>query len=314
MCNYGIGSPQLPTAEEILAQLSGVSDSLMRKVRVLLLSTNGSVLSQNNVEESVLVEILKFAQNSPAETIIIETHIDTLSEKRLKMLRSHIPQKRIILEIGLESADPFVQKNCFLKEIPMGHIQRMLDIAPEYRIDFQFNVILGAPFLTSKEQIDDSEATIRWIIAKGAMTALFPMNIKPYTLLHFALDNRMYKPISHWAVPYLLNRFTEDELGNIDLAWYGNRQITYDDPTAITVFPSDCEACRSILQEFYHTYVSTTDGIRRRYAVKKVLRDARCDCINAEILNYNPPTTERGERVLRAHELLIRALEKDALL
>lgn len=315
MCNYGMGSAHRPDKNAIMMQLESLLRNVKSPVRTLLLSTNGSILDQNSIDKELLFEVLEFAENSTAETIIIETHIDTLSEARFQMLRQYIPKKFIIIEVGLESSDNYVQKYCYLKELPMNKLSQALSIAQNYDIRFQLNVIMGAPFLSRREQIKDAEKSIRWSLEKGAMVTLFPMNIKPFTLLRYALEQGICHPISHWSIPLLLERFTEAELERIDLAWYGNRQIEYDDTHANTIFPTDCNKCHSFIQDFYHTYITATNGSIRRAAVAAVLSSANCDCFAREIdlINYMYDS-HREERVHNLHCLLVDSLKKSKIL
>ena len=315
MCNYGTGAKHKLNTWQITQQLNLIKRQISQNFHTLLLSTNGSILDRHDVGKNILEEVYKIAENLTFETIIIETHLDTLSQEKLSSLRSRFPKKQIILEIGLESSNSFVQEYCFLKNIPLEQVQWLLKIASNYNIGIQVNVILGAPFLSRAEQIEDAEKTIRWVLDKGALVALFPMNIKPFTLLNFAFQNNIYAPISHWAVPILLSHFTGDELERIDLAWYGNREIRYDNPDIVTTLPIDCELCRDILLHFYQAYVLAKNGNARHNAVEKVLCSSRCDCLNTVLSSLNVCQAEQLDiRVKRLHERLICLLKKESVI
>lgn len=313
MCNFGIGSERRPESNCVLSQMCSVLDNLHGSIHTILLSTNGSVLDRNNVGEDLLFSILRYVELSSIESIIIETHIDTVTEAQMLMLRKYLPTKNIILEVGLESSNCFIQKYCYLKEIPMNNLFRLMRIADKYCISFQFNVILGAPFLTRKEQIDDTYNTICWVLDKGAMVTLFPMNVKPYTLLEYALNCGIYEPISHWCVPLLLSKFGCEDLEKIDLAWYGNRQITYND--SHTVFPTDCHACHDIIQGFYHAYIGSDNGYDRHASVAQVLTHSPCTCLENEIKKAKiEPSFSQESRVCHLHNMLVGYLKHDKVL
>lgn len=313
MCNFGIGSEHRTEINCVLRQISSVLGNLHGPIQTLLLSTNGSVLDRNSVDEELLSRILRYVELSSIKSIIIETHVDTVTETQMLMLRQLLPTKNIILEIGLESSNCFIQKYCYLKEIPMNNLLYLMRIADNYGISFQFNVILGAPFLTRKEQIDDTYSTICWALERGAMVALFPMNVKPYTLLKYALECGIYEPISHWCVPLLLNKFGCEDLERIDLAWYGNRQIPYND--SCTVFPTDCYACHGVIQDFYHTYVGSADGYDRHASVEQVLAHPPCTCLENEIKQINIETAfPKENRVRHLHDMLVESLKRNKIL
>lgn len=312
MCNYGSGAP-IQSRKALESQFDAHIFAIGADLKTLILCTNGSFLDDRNVPIDIQESLMKRAQASVASTVIIETHVDTLSMDKLRMVRQNIPSKEIILELGLESADPFVQKNCYLKEIPLEHLAAVMNCAQQKGFLFQLNVILGAPFLTVSEQIDDTERAIRWALDHHALSALFPMNIKPYTLLQYVYSKNLYAPISHWAMPLLLARFSPDELARIDLAWYGNRQIEYDTAGIATVFPRDCPQCSHLLQSFYQSYVLTPDGIERRAFVDHVLSvgSTRCDCMEQECTAQHDSSEFREDRVMKLHKVLETELRRD---
>lgn len=312
MCNYGSGSPihsKLALESQFDTHISEIGSAL----KTLILCTNGSFLDDRNVPPDIQKSLMQRAQASVASTIIIETHVDTLTAEKLRVVRQNIPSKKIIIELGLESADPFVQKNCYLKEIPLAQLAVTMDLAQQADFLFQLNVILGAPFLTVLDQMDDAERAIRWALDHHALAALFPMNIKPYTLLQYAYSRGLYAPISHWAMPLLLARFSPEELSRIDLAWYGNRQIKYDSIGITTIFPRDCPLCSELLQNFYESYVLTEDGEDRRTFVDHVLSAGSiiCDCLARECAEQQGNFGLREERVLRLHQVLEANLRND---
>lgn len=312
MCNYGSGEP-IQSRVALESQFDAHISAMGLELKTLILCTNGSFLDDRNVPPDIQESLVRRAQASIASTVIIETHVDTLTAEKLSMVRQNVSSKEVILEVGLESADSFVQKNCYLKEIPLGHLETVMGYARQLGFLFQLNVILGAPFLTASEQMDDAERAIRWALDHHALAVLFPMNIKPYTLLHYAYSKGLYAPISHWAMPLLLARFSPAELARIDLAWYGNRKIEYDTAGITTIFPRDCPQCKSFLQSFYQSYVLTEDGADRRALIEYVLSAglAGCDCMEQERAAQHGASESRNNRVLRLHKVLEAELRCD---
>lgn len=280
MCNYG-HTDLMPPRKQLELECEHILSDNQGRFQKLFLCTNGSFLDDWNVPVSLQKFLIRKAQESDAPLIIIETHPDTITPQKLSMLRSFIPQKQILLELGLESSDTYVQNECYLKNIPRELLENALHLGKNAGFCFQLNVMLGAPFLTASEQFKDAENTLRWVLGHKAAAALFPMNIKPFTLLKKAYENGIYSPVSHWMVPLLLQKFSPDELGLIDLAWYGNRQIEYASSAQTTIFPADCPLCHQLLQDFYRSYVCTDDGEVRYQLVKSVLYAGgrHCDCL-----------------------------------
>lgn len=112
------------------------------------------------------------------------------------------------------------------------------------------NILVGIPFLSTQEQIEDALTSIEWCIKnKIDEIDLFPINIKPYTLLEELYKSNDYDVISHWELIEVLNRVPEDYLSKIFLAWYGNRNLKYDNEVH-SIFPKSCFKCHNNLMEF----------------------------------------------------------------
>lgn len=312
MCNYGIGTA-ITSYEQAESQFDDYISAMGHNLKTLILCTNGSFLDDKNIPPDTQRFFLLKAQSSCASTIIIETHLDTLSPDKLQLIRNYIPSKTVILEIGLESANPFIQKHCYLKEISTETLTHIMKSAKKMGFLFQLNVILGAPFLPSREQIADAEYTIRWGLSHDALIALFPMNIKPYTLLQYAYLHNLYRPISHWAMPLLLARFSSEELERIDLAWYGNRQIQYQKKRMATIFPRDCSSCHHVLQDFYNSYMLSDNGAIRYMLVNQVLSNGTksCSCMKKELKALSSTLVFQEKHVLQLHYSLFSALHQE---
>lgn len=276
MCNYGSSMP-LSSADQARAEAEQILHDHGKGIQKILLCTNGATLDPRCVPFPVLDVLLNLAQTCEAERVIIETHVDTIGREILEHIRS-IVKKPVLLELGLESADSFVQHNCYLKDIPTEQIEKAIRLGKALGFDFQLNLMLGAPFLSRKEQLQDAEDSIRWALARAEYVTLFPMNIKDYSLLRFAYEKGIYEQISHWMMILLLDRFDGNDLCRIDLAWYGNRDIDYEGMANETVFPTSCPACKNMLYDFYERFNSGSSPEERRVIVTDTIRKGRIAC------------------------------------
>ena len=140
MCNYGSGVP-IHSRKILESQFDVIVSAMGDKLEILILCTNGSFFDDKNVPPDVQRSLLARAQDSSASMIIIETHLDTLLPDKLQLVRDYIPSKTVILEIGLESSDPFTQKYCYLKEISLDKLTTVMKNAQKMGLMFQLNVI-----------------------------------------------------------------------------------------------------------------------------------------------------------------------------
>lgn len=304
MCNFGTIDASY-SDEKILFEVDKFLSSNINKFRTVLLCTNGSFLDSGNISVSLRDKLLNKINNSTVNTVIIETHVDTLSFNLLEDIKKQLPKKSIIIEVGLETINTFIQKNCYLKSISVKKLSKMIKYGEHLHIRFQLNIILGAPFISRFDRFNDTRKTIQWALDNNALVTLFPMNIKPYTLLQYAYLNELYKPISHWEVPLMLDFFDDSDLANIDIAWYGNREIEYDNHEK-TIFPTDCALCHTYLQKFYSSYTNSKDGKTRKQLVRSLLKQGKSICRCLESVNQSFVETENSinNQVMASHQKL----------
>ena len=272
MCNYGIGT-SISNTTSFLAEVEQLLADATFKT--LLFSTNGSVLDDRNIPWSTLQALLLCAVHSKAETIIIETHIDSITDEKLNWLANALSGQKLVIEVGLESTDSFVQTNCFLKPINIADLLQIIHQAKLRQIEVQCNVLLGAPFLSTAQQLRDVEQTIRWCLLQGVSVVVFPVNIKPFTTLWYLHHRGGYPQLSAWALVWLLNRFTMQELQKIDIAWFGNRMDGYRECTIPQpILPTGCPLCNQRLQDFFNAYMLYTQGEQRLALLTQLLKHA----------------------------------------
>ena len=85
------------------------------------------------------------------------------------------------------------------------------------------------PFLSTKEQIQDSVQSIIWCFQNNVdRISLFPMNIKPYTLLYKLYETKKYSPVLHKDFIEVLKQIPKDCIDKIYLCLYRNRQLYYN--------------------------------------------------------------------------------------
>ena len=268
MCNYGVGE-SVTDLQEFSRQLQELLQAAQPER--LLVSTNGSILDTHTLPEAARQVLLAAIADTTAHTVILETHPETVTEQVLQEITQALPNKHIILEIGLESAQEWVRVNCLGKPLTEKVVYHTLRSAAAFGMDVQCNVLLGTPFLSLSEQIWDAEQTIRWCLAQGCQTAVFPMQVRAYTLLERVWQQGIYQPPPRWALVQLLCRFTPGELYKIDIAQYH----TLD---AAEPHPMECSYCRPALQRLLTHYAVAGTG---RWNVLQNFLDyetTHCEC------------------------------------
>lgn len=278
MCDYGGG--RAITAEEAISELKRALDKASGPVREILLGTCGSILDEREIAPPVLNAVLKTVQDSDVPTVILETHYTTVTPQILERLQAALPNQEVVLELGFESADPWVLEHSLCKYMDLDGLARTVSLIRSFGMAAVLNVFLGAPFLTPERQIQDSLNSIAWAIAHGASRAVvFPANIKPNTLLGQMYHEGTYRRISHWMLIELLSRLDNELLGKIELAWYGDRQEARCALEAIP--PESCPACHRKLMDFYEAFIGDFDPCFRRTLLANLCGKTVCSCREA---------------------------------
>lgn len=279
MCDYGAKLETAGTSEYI-DKASDVLNDLDYSVDTILLSTNGSFLDESQIPLELLCSILEQISKSHVKYVEIETHYKDVSPERLALLKHFLPNKKIMIEMGLETINPKYQSYIVMKGVSIPAFEKTIALIQNMEMDVECNVMVGLPFLSEKEQFEDALATVQWVFEHQCTPVLFPVNIKPYTLLMDMYQSGHYVPISHWMIPVLLDSLTTEQLEQITVAWYGNREDIYSTSSMRTIFPVSCDRCKVQIAEFYIRFLHTKSGTDRKKVLEKLFSSMRCNCSN----------------------------------
>jgi len=280
MCDYGFGRP-LDCTDEVLSKIdSMLAEKVTDEINSILIGTYGSVFDPNEISPNMLDEILYRIEKTNVETVIFETHYTTITTEVLKRVNDLLQNKKIVIEMGLESADENVQKLSLNKFIDLNKFKTTINLIHSFDMEVTVNVLLGAPLLTTKEQIDDCLYTINWSFENSADTVvLFPVNVKPYTLLYYWYTKGRYLPISQWLFIELLNNIDYKLLNKIALSWYGNRKMDYVESVYHAECPADCPTCHNEIMKFYEEFIEEESSQTRRKKIDQILVIGQnCSC------------------------------------
>lgn len=276
MCDYGIGS-NITRLELEKAFDEAMSES-KNEVKILLLNTYGSVLDYTEISHECFVALLKKVKNSNIKTIIFETHYNTISREKLELIKNELNDKFILFELGLETSDEQIRENNLLKKIDNNKFIEIIKLVYSYNMGIIVNLLVGTPFLSPMEQLNDVLNSIEWCMKNEVDEIdLFPINIKPYTLLQELYESDEYEVISHWLLVEVLNRIPLEYLSKIYLAWYGNRELEYSNGEH-SIFPISCSNCYSSLMEFYSNFLANDDVSYRKQLIDNLISQTTCSC------------------------------------
>ena len=268
MCNYGHG--KAPETDILLEKLYRILDEAEKMpTESILLGASGSFLDTNEIPEILQDLILAAVLHSRIPNVIIETHYRSINKAALERMARRLPNRKVELEIGLESANSWLRTHILNKDIDSDAFENIIASAHRFGITITINLLLGIPFLSESAQLADTRSSIQWVLSKGAdYIVVFPVNIHPYTLFEWLYEKKKVRSTSLWLLFYLLAELDEHELEHISVSWYGNRTIRYADRSSIPLHA--CDSCRNALVNFFDDFSQNKDTLHRQTAIAKM--------------------------------------------
>lgn len=279
MCDYGIASKNKPV-REYLYEMDQAIKSCSDTIRFLMLCTNGSIFDENQVERELLEGAMDLAAKCAIPKIQLESHYLDINIERLNMVKEKLKDKKVIIALGLETVNQEYQDLIIGKRIKLDDFEEKIALIKSFGFSIELNIMLGLPFLSPREQFMDALNTLKWVYSHQCRPVLFPINIKPYTLLMEMYKTGRYGPVSHWLIFLLLEQLTEEELSQIILVWHGNRMENYADPSLHQIPPAACGECLPIIEGFYTDFAAADSGYERHRILDDILHKPSCDCMH----------------------------------
>ncbi|MEW5982599.1 MAG: hypothetical protein AB1806_09535 [Acidobacteriota bacterium] len=220
-------------------------DSIEGPVDELLVSPSGSMLDESEVPLDARRSIFELMASFRAPKVCIETRAETVSQDTLDELSATIPGKGIAVEMGVESSSPWVRRFCINKMGTANAFSHAVGLLKERRMRVYANLALGNAFLSPAEAVADASRSVEWVLENGADLALvFPMHVKPYTLLEWLYRRSWYHPPSLWSLVEVLVRTKSTSLLAVSAAWF---RCDHARELGMLASPSSCDRCRTRL-------------------------------------------------------------------
>lgn len=300
MCDYGVATQKQDVTifiEEMLRIYS-----LFPNVDALMLCTNGSFLDDKQIPLYFQEEIMKRANTLSCKKIYIESHYSTITDSKLRLIKEIFKDKTVKIELGLETINSFYQEYILNKKISIKQLEKVIKKIQNYGCIPIINLLLGLPFLNEKEQVEDILNSINWCIEHQTKMVIFPINIKPHTLIYYLYQNKMYSSISQWEIIYVLSLINENYLSSIDIAYWGNRDESYENE--MIIFPYSCPKCQHLIYDFYPKYLSTDNSKDRKKFINDLLEKTECNCFQLFQSKLVRSDSDIKKRIEKAHTRL----------
>lgn len=300
MCNFQSISAydQTISKENILNQVNWALKKLMTKVPrpYLHLTSSGSFLDPNEIDDEILVEILQTLEKSGVRLLSTESRPEfVLNEQRLETMSQNF-DGTISIGIGLESSDDFIRNFCLNKGFRTKTFKKAVDLLKKHNISFHSYILLGKPLLSTYEDIEDTVRTIQFSVDLGGIAIVRLVNLQPYTLIHWLHQRNMYELPKLWSALRVLESLAETERQKV---WI--KGIDKDAPAPIE-FAMNCEICTSTIHNAIVGW-----NITRNYQIIEQVVDC-CDCKADWESSYIKPRESAEKHIMQTYQEILNEL------
>lgn len=305
MCNYGASSHV--SAEDMIEYVREGLSTLDEDERMMLLvSPSGSMFDDWEVPAEAREAIFRLVRDTKCSTYICETRVETLTEERVEHYADLLNNKDACIELGLESAHPWILKYCVNKSLSLDEYRQAILLLRKYQVTSIANVMLGNAFLSHSEAIEDAVQSVRWAFSQRTdLCVVFPAHVKRWTLLQWLWEHGMYSPPSLWSLVEVLARLGPRLTPRVPISWYKTYYEESDgiDPIEGIFYlcsPSTCAACQPVVMELLDTYRDTQD-----FGVVEELMSIECECKRVWRSSLEAEeSVPLKERVARSYEVI----------
>jgi archaeosine synthase beta-subunit len=254
------------TPQDHIRQFREESKKLDFKDAPLLnIFNNGSFFNDNEIDPLARTEILKMiSANRDIKMLVLETRPEYVNEEKINEVKRLVPDLHVEIAIGFELKNDTYRSICLNKGFSLETYNRAAEIITK-QLNLRSYVFLKPPFLTEKESIDETVATVEHAFNVGSTTvSLEACTIQDYTLTKYLYDAGLYIPPRLWSILEVIKRSRQ--------ANHGNKLIVglfqfYPSPQSV---PQNCPLCSETVMEGIRQYNRTLDAL--------VLNELHCDC------------------------------------
>lgn len=286
-CSYGAKNVRL-TPKIVSEEMDKFRTAILAKrnagedIYAVLLDSVGSILDKNEFPEDCLEELFKkldqlLEEIKSIESVSFETHYQTLGsydengqyvasdaiEKLIDFKAKHSNIQTFVVELGFETANGELRDNLLFKHIDDKTYKEAVELLHKNGIEVEANVMATLPFLTQKEQIEQSASSIVQALTSYEdggygidSVTLFPLNVRKHTFCEYVFGaqqqyskqykveppNFMQQTFPIWSMVATLNALIEsgheELLSRVSVAWFGGRELSSD---GSELFPEDWE-------------------------------------------------------------------------
>jgi archaeosine synthase beta-subunit len=237
------------TAEDFVKQFYAAfrSDSL-DSYQLISVYNSGNWFANREIPPLARQRMYQAIARSHCEGVMVESLPQFITPQVMEEARTHLGKKRLIVAIGLQSADDTVRNVCVNTTCTREQFERATRLLEEYGYTARAYLMVKPPFLTEREAVDDTVASIRYVAELGYEdVSICPTRIAPYTLAAELEKRHLYSAPSLWTIVDILKQ--AHPICNIRVTC-----LDLDGKDSDTIYPRTCPSCTPVLLAALQAY------------------------------------------------------------
>ncbi|NWF95093.1 MAG: archaeosine biosynthesis radical SAM protein RaSEA [Candidatus Thorarchaeota archaeon] len=209
MCSYLLdGNSVPPSSEDIVTQFRTALQDLQGEQPpfVVKIYTSGSFLDPSEVPADARRRILEMiSAEQDVRQVVLESRPEYVTEASLVEVRHLLGDRLVELGMGLETINDSIRSMCINKGFTYAQFADAVRLALDHGVGTRAYVLLKPPFLTERDALLDSTATIEEAIRLGVSSvSVNPVDIQRDTLVERLWSSGEYRPPWLWTVVEVL--------------------------------------------------------------------------------------------------------------
>jgi archaeosine synthase beta-subunit len=301
MCNYAV-------AEQV------TGDRIVEYVRHALaqepaydalgISPFGNMFDPIEVPRAARRRIFEMAAETGCTSLSCESRPETMTDDDIAEAVKILGDRQLYVNVGLESAHPWIQANCVGKSLDLESYRESLDMLRRNGALPITNLLLGGPFLSEREAVASSVSSIRWALSQGThLCVLFPSNVKGYTLQEWLWRRNRYRTPSLWSLVETVRQVGPEAAERVRLSWFAAAVSDPEEPAQLSdpvrAVPTTCPQCHRQVIEQLNAFNATGD-----FALIERLSASDCSCREAWRGTFEAQTGDLYDRVADGYQLI----------
>ncbi|MCU0860692.1 MAG: archaeosine biosynthesis radical SAM protein RaSEA [Methanomassiliicoccales archaeon] len=207
MCGYNQAASEAGIGEPELMRQLDVARARLDGEEMVKIYTSGSFLDEREVPKAVRDRV--FQDFSSCSTILFESRPEFVTEESLVSL----PAEKVEVALGLESGNDLVLRECINKGFRVQDYIRAASLIKQRGMRVRTYLLLKPPYLTERQALEDTVASIRLASAYSDSVSVNPVNVQRDTIVESLFRRGDYRPPWLWSLVEALR--TRRELGGV---------------------------------------------------------------------------------------------------